>query len=246
MFQSIYLHVNTWHILFCMIFLTTWVKYCKVNIKYGVRNSFDDFLISSVISDDDKQRADQITELMMMIHNHVYIITIAYWYTKKYHKYLFLLLHNPWLLNCFFWVRRQMGYNFQCYPTRRGRSVSRHDDVIKWKHFPRYWLFVRGIHRSPVNSPHKGQWRGTLMFSLICAWINGWVNNRMAGDLRRHRVQYDVTVMGCFLLHFPPRFIFENPYLNTNIHCKRHDNLIEYISSENRNRNVGCCWTKIV
>ena len=42
-----------------------------------------------------------------------------------------------------------------------------HDDVIKWKHFPRYWPFVRGIHRSPVNSPHKGQWRGALMFSLI-------------------------------------------------------------------------------
>ena len=34
-----------------------------------------------------------------------------------------------------------------------------HDDVIKWKLFPRYWPFVRGIHRSPVNSPHKGQWR---------------------------------------------------------------------------------------
>ena len=31
-----------------------------------------------------------------------------------------------------------------------------HDDVIKWKHFPRYWPFVRGIHRSPVNSLHKG------------------------------------------------------------------------------------------
>ena len=44
-----------------------------------------------------------------------------------------------------------------------------HDDVIKWKHFPRYWPFVRGIHRSPVNSPHKGQWRGALMFSLIYA-----------------------------------------------------------------------------
>ena len=40
-----------------------------------------------------------------------------------------------------------------------------HDDVIKWKHYPRYWPFVRGIHRSPVNSPHKGQWRGALMFS---------------------------------------------------------------------------------
>ena len=46
-----------------------------------------------------------------------------------------------------------------------------HDDVIKWKHFPRYWAFVRGIHRSTVNSLHKGQWRGALMFSLIYAWI---------------------------------------------------------------------------
>ena len=39
-----------------------------------------------------------------------------------------------------------------------------HDDVIKWKHFPRYWPFVRRIHRFPMNSPHKGQWRGTLNF----------------------------------------------------------------------------------
>ena len=70
-----------------------------------------------------------------------------------------------------------------------------HDDIIKWKHFPRYWPFVRGIHRSPVNSPHKGQWRGALMFSLICVWINGWVNNGDAGDLRRHRAHYDVIVM---------------------------------------------------
>ena len=70
-----------------------------------------------------------------------------------------------------------------------------HDDVIKWKHFPRYWPFVRGIHRFPVNSPHKGQWRGTLMFSLICAWINDRVNNRQTGDLRRHCGHYDVNVM---------------------------------------------------
>ena len=70
-----------------------------------------------------------------------------------------------------------------------------HDDVIKWKHFPRYWPFVRGIHRWPVNSPHKDQWRGALMFSLICAWINGWVNNREAGDYRCHHAHYDVTVM---------------------------------------------------
>ena len=70
-----------------------------------------------------------------------------------------------------------------------------HDDVIKWKHFLRYWPFVRGIHRSPVNFPHKGQWRGALLFSLICTWINGWINSREAGDLGRHRAHYYVIVM---------------------------------------------------
>ena len=74
-------------------------------------------------------------------------------------------------------------------------ALYTHDDVIKWKHIPRYWPFVRRIHRSPVNSPHKGQWRGALMFSLICVWINDWVNNGEAGNLRRYRIHYDVTVM---------------------------------------------------
>ena len=55
------------------------------------------------------------------------------------------------------------------------------------------WL--RGIHWSPVNSPHPDQWRGALMFSLICAWTNGSVKNQDAGDLGRHRAHYDVTVM---------------------------------------------------
>ena len=66
-----------------------------------------------------------------------------------------------------------------------------HDDIMKRKHFPRYWPFVRGIHRWPVNSPYKGQWRRALMFSLIYAGINFWVNNREAGDLRCHRAHYD-------------------------------------------------------
>ena len=34
-----------------------------------------------------------------------------------------------------------------------------------------------------------------LMFSMICFWINDWVNNRKAGDLRHYRAHYDVTVM---------------------------------------------------
>ena len=52
-----------------------------------------------------------------------------------------------------------------------------------------------GNSRSPLNSPYKGKWRKALMFSLICAWINGWVNYREAGDLRRHGAHYDVIVM---------------------------------------------------
>ena len=78
--------------------------------------------------------------------------------------------------------------------TKNSRVHMIHEDVIQWKHFPRYWPFVRGIHRWPVNSPNKGRWRGSLMFSLICARINGWVNNREAGDLRRHSVENHVCL----------------------------------------------------
>ena len=95
------------------------------------------------------------------------------------------------------WLGRMIGNGF-CLG---GRIIlaqeyrNMHDDVIKWKHFPRYWPFVRGTHRSPVNSPHKGQWRGALMCPLICVGINGWINNREFGDLRRYCVHYDVSVM---------------------------------------------------
>ena len=78
---------------------------------------------------------------------------------------------------------------------RDGSAMPKHDDVNKWKYFPRYWPFVRGIHRSLVKSPHKGQWHGALKFALICTWINGWVINREADDLRRHRAHFDVFVM---------------------------------------------------
>ena len=57
---------------------------------------------------------------------------------------------------------------------------------------------------SPLNSQHKGQWRGALMFSLICAWINAWANNREAGDLRRHRAHYDVIVIIWFWFSWSP------------------------------------------
>ena len=81
------------------------------------------------------------------------------------------------------------GEYYQYWPCNIYWSkICLHYDVIKWIHFPRNW--------SPVNSPHKGQWRGALMFSLICAWINRWVNNGETGDLRSYRAQYEVIAMG--------------------------------------------------
>ena len=74
------------------------------------------------------------------------------------------------------------------------QHATRVDDVIKWKLFPRYWPFARWIHRSPVNSPHKGQGHGALMFSLIWAWMNkplskqlwGWWFETPSRSLWRH------------------------------------------------------------
>ena len=115
------------------------------------------------------------------------------------------------------------GGQLESHYLNKNHSMESHDDVIKWKHFPRYWPFVRGIHRSPVNSPHKGQWRGALMFSLNCVWINIWIDNRKAGDLRRDRAHYDVIVM--YINSLRPRQnirdsaddVFKCNFLNENV-----------------------------
>ena len=98
-----------------------------------------------------------------------------------------ILVHRPWARHYSVWNIR--------HATAWRHCIFSHDDVIKWKLFPCYWPFVRGIHRSPVNSPHKGQWPRALMFSLIWAWIKGWLNNREVGDLRHYRGHYDVNVL---------------------------------------------------
>ena len=100
-------------------------------------------------------------------------------------KYVILIVSTHYSYNCYEKISR-LG----CRPFKLW-----HYDVIKWKHFPRCWPCVLGIHRPPVNAPHKSQWRRALMFSFICAWINGWVNNGEAGDLIRHGAHYDVTVI---------------------------------------------------
>ena len=114
-----------------------------------------------------------------------------------------LTLWHGWVISSHTHVKMLLLLHVPCATKPSARQTAPHvsechgihDDVIKWKHFPRYWPFVRGIHRSSMNFPHKGQWRGALMFSLIYAWINGWVNNREAGDLRHHHGHYDATVM---------------------------------------------------
>ena len=94
------------------------------------------------------------------------------------------------------------------------RRINRRQAITTWwRHQMRKFSALLAIcaGNSPVTGAfptHKGQWRGSLMFSLICFWINGWVNNREAGDLRRHRTHYDVIVMilNCFFL--PPRKLY--------------------------------------
>ena len=75
--------------------------------------------------------------------------------------------------------------------------------VNKWKHFPRYWPFVRGIHRSPVNSPHKGQWRGALMFSdlrlnkRLNIQSSGWWFETISRPLWCHYNELDHNWLAC-------------------------------------------------
>ena len=66
-----------------------------------------------------------------------------------------------------------------------------HDDVIKWKHF-------HVVGRVPVTGEFPVQRPVTRRFDIffdVCPKKNGWVNNGEAGDLRRHRTHYDVSVM---------------------------------------------------
>ena len=90
------------------------------------------------------------------------------------------------------------------------KTVTRYI-MIKLEYFPRHWPFVRGIHWSPANSPHKGQWRGALVFPLICTWKTGTLNSRVAGDLRLHRSHYNVTVMNADFYVFSMNQVLNKP-----------------------------------
>ena len=63
-------------------------------------------------------------------------------------------------------------------------SVAKMMNAISWwrHHMETFsaWVAICAGY-SPVKSPQKGQWRGALMFYLICAWINSWVNVSSSG-----------------------------------------------------------------
>ena len=82
-------------------------------------------------------------------------------------------------------------------------------------------FLCKDIHRSPRWIPHtKAMWRVGLMFSLICAWISGWVNNGEAGDLRRHGAHYDVPVMVRKCLFMRTYMINHDDYIICTIHTR--------------------------
>ena len=94
---------------------------------------------------------------------------------------------------------------------------------LQMEAFSAFLALCAGNSQPPVNSPHKGQWRGALMFSLIYALTHGWANNRDAGGLRRHRAHYDVTVMSMYY-----------PYLH--ICYVLHDYVVAVFSGDTTNR----------
>ena len=176
---------------------------------------FNDLRLNKRLSKQSRHRWFETSSLSLWRHGENYSVTVTlpeHLKSPTIHMFFqrFILTNNtkkvpPLRITGFLWKKKPNHNGLPLQKTSDAACIfhvlvpswkwPRHDDVIKLKHFPRYWPYVLGIHRSPVNSPHKGQWRGALMFSLIYTRINGWVNDGEAGDLRRHRAHYGVTVL---------------------------------------------------
>ena len=83
-------------------------------------------------------------------------------------------------------------------------------------------------------SQHKGQWCGALMFSLICAWINGWANNGEVADMRRHRAHYEVIVIMARVFH-------EAVFVSLTA-CPQGRMCIKRIGLDMGVHDYGSCW----
>ena len=144
--------------------------------------------------------------------------------------------------------RRGMNRLYKRFAKYYINVLSSENNIIKyawWRHqmetFSALLALCAGNSPVPVNSPYKGQWRGALMFSLICVWINDWVNNREAGDLTRYRAHYDVMVMNTKM----PGNAVDHNYLTST------DLVVNVTTSGMRNchrkpplfKNCGARWT---
>ena len=116
--------------------------------------------------------------------------------------------------------------------------------VAWWRHqmetFSALLAICAGNSPVPVNSPHQGQWRGDLRFSLICARINGWVNTGEAGDLRRHRAHYDVIVMEHFFCFKCVQFVKGSTILKID----KGNHGFWHIRIRDNNKRVSCLNTQ--
>ena len=113
------------------------------------------------------------------------------------------------------YLRQYQPQSFSPYGAISPQRVDQLSFTLWWRHqmetFFALLAFVRGIHRWPMDSPHKGKWRVAFTFSLISAWTNPSANNRDAGVLRRHCAWYDVTVMWwIFLCHYWVQLFSQN------------------------------------
>ena len=131
---------------------------------------------------------------------------------SKWFQLIYIFLHLKLT-----WSHHVQNVEFESFRKRRGFSTSvdlSNQNRISWKQKTPCNAYMMtssngNIFRVTVHLSadftgqrwiprKKGQWRVALMFSLICTWINGFVNNREAGDLRYHRAHYDVIVMKIF------------------------------------------------
>ena len=93
-------------------------------------------------------------------------------------------------VNCCTCIRLWIKFiSFYLYSNRPPSNECHNPQFSWWRHQMKTFSELLALcEENPSVTggfPHKGQWHGALMFSLICAWTNGWANNRDAGDLGR-------------------------------------------------------------
>ena len=130
-------------------------------------------------------------------------VTYAHIYTNSSIIFVNVLVLNGAITSAYCWFPG-CSSKFVCYWPSRFHEISRHYEHVNlsatawWRHqmetFSPLLSPCEG-NQSPVKSTHKGQWRGALMFSLICAWTNGIANNWNDCDFRHSLTHYDVTAM---------------------------------------------------